>query len=154
MMTIAQVVQVLSMQIGKPVGMSPHGTIRLNFENRLDLILETRADFDLYLYGVLGEMPTEDAQNIYQRLLEWQLLGQALDQASFAIDAAHRQVLIQRHLDLRVTEPHDLVEAIQDLFARLDHWQTRWKWPVEGTELPASVGQWPEGFASEGWLRA
>jgi hypothetical protein len=153
MMTVSQVVQVLSAQIGKPVRLSQYGTIRLNYENRLDLILETRSDFDLYCYGVLGELPVKDAEQVYQRLLHWQLLGQLTGQATFAIDLAHRQVLIQRHLDLRVAEPTDLVEAIQDFFIRFDHWQARWLSPAEGSASQASVAEAPLDFQPEGWIR-
>jgi Tir chaperone protein (CesT) family len=154
MMNLAQVVQVLSAQIGKPVRLSQHGTVRLNYENRLDLILETRSDFDLYFYGVLGELPLDDAEKVYQRLLQWQLLGQFTGHASFAIDLVHRQVLIQRHLDLRVVEPTDLVEAIQDFFIRFDHWQTRWLLPDDGSASQASVAEAPVGLQSVGWIRA
>jgi hypothetical protein len=154
MMTVSQVVQVLSVEIGKPVRLSQHGTIRLNYENRLDLILETRSDFDLYFYGVLGELPVKDAQQVYQRLLQWQLLGQLTGQATFAIDLAHRQVLIQRHLDLRMAEPTDLVEAIQDFFTRFDHWQARWLSPADGATSQASVAEAPLDLQSIGWIRA
>ncbi len=154
MMTLAQVVQVLSTQIGKPVQFSPHGTLRLNYENRLDVVVETRSDLDLYFYGVLGNLPVVDAEQVYQRLLQWQLLGQSTGHASFAIDVAHRQVLIQRHLDLRVTEPIDLIQAIQDFFIRFDHWLARWLAPDEGDASQAGVAEVPLGLQSVGWIRA
>ena len=154
MMTMAQALQVLSAQLGKPVGLSPHGTVRLNYDNRLDLILESRSDFDLYFYGVLGDVPLTQAEQVYQRLLQWQLLGQAMGPASFAIDAAHGQVLIQRHLDLRVTEPNDLVAAIQDFFARFDHWQSRWQLPDEDATQPIRPAEVPLGHQAVGWIRA
>ena len=154
MMNLSDVAQGLSTQIGKPVSWSSHGTIRLNYENRLDLILESRADFDLYFYGVLGDLPTNNAQQIYQRLLQWQLLGQAMGAASFAIDAVHGQVLIQRHVDLRATEPADLVDAIQDFFIRFDHWQTRWELPGSDDVESRSITDVSSAYSSASWIRA
>ncbi len=153
MMTLEQTVQALSSQIGKPVAFSQHGTVRLTYENRLDLILETRSDFDLYFYGVLGDLPVVDAEKTYQRLLQWQLLGQAMGPTCFAIDAVRRQVLIQRHVDLRVTEPANLVDAIQDFFIRFDHWHSRWQLPDETAATPARVAELPLEHHSVGWLR-
>ena len=153
MMNMQQLLQTLSTQLGKPVALSPHGTVRLSYQNRLDLILETQSEFDLHFYGVLGEVPLTDAEGIYQRLLQAQLFWQMTGQTSFAIDAAHNQVLLQRHLDLRRIEPEDLVDAIQDFFVRLDRWTSNWNARGEDAMAAPSVTTVPPIMQSIAWIR-
>ncbi len=153
MMNLQQLLQTLSTQLGKPVALSPHGTVRLSYQSRLDLIVEIQSEFDLHFYGVLGEVPLTDVEGIYQRLLQAQLLGQRTGQTSFAIDAAHNQVLLQRHLDLRRLEPEDLVDAIQDFFVRLDLWTSNWNARGEDAMAAPSVTTAPPIMQSIAWIR-
>ena len=154
MMNTQELLQTLTTQLGKPVALSPHGTVRLSYQERLNLIVEIQSEFDLHFYGVLGEVPLTDAEGIYQRLLQAQLLGQRTGQTSFAIDTAHHQVLLQRHLDLRRLEPEDLVDAIQDFFVRLDHWTSAWNVGGEGEAVARpSVAELSPISESIAWIR-
>lgn len=103
------------------------GCARLVFDGAITLNLEHEAGSSrLQIYSVLGKVPLEDREHVYQLLLEGNLFGAETGGAVLAIDGLEREIVLFRTLEGDgITGPAfaevvgHFVDAAEDWTARL-----------------------------------
>ena len=124
-MNLKDALMELAHQTGLPIALSEHGTAQLLFDQRLAVNLEASGDQGVYLYAVLGPLPSDQREAMYAMLLEGQLFGQETSLASFGLDSTRGELLLHRYLDLSRIEYSDFILALDDFIERHAYWLDR-----------------------------
>jgi hypothetical protein len=117
-MDVTDIILVFAQRSGLDISLSPGGTLALNFEHGTTLNLEHDIEEDvLHLYSVVGDDPPDDATRLalYRDILEANLFGHDTEGGALSLDAAKREILLTRRLDVAETNGDTLYRAAQAL---------------------------------------
>ena len=144
----------------QPLRFDAQGCARLVFDTRLAIDFERDDDAGvLQVYSVLGPLPAEGREALYQRLLEANLFGSATAGATLAVDGQTREVVLCRTVDVQETGGPAFVRLVERFVAAAEDWK---KLLLSGASAgpsasPAGAGPAPGammGVPMGGFLRA
>lgn len=108
------------------LALDDRGLCRLRFDGRLVVDLELDADTGrLHVYSVLGAIPAEGREALYEEMLSANLFGQDTGGAVLAIDALQGEVLLCRTLEPEGLDVRGLTTLIGGFVDQVERWQER-----------------------------
>lgn len=110
----------------QPLRFDEHGCARLVFDAHLGIDFERHADAGLIqVYCVLGPVPAEGRDALYQQLLEANLFGADTGGATLALDSEMGEVVLCRSVPADGMAAASFVQLVEQFASSAEDWKTR-----------------------------
>lgn len=138
-------INVILEELGRNMGLSKvaldhNGVCRLVFDKVLVVDIEATKDDFVYLHAVVGQIPHQQKQELYQALLEANLFGKGTGSASFGIDVPRNEILLYRRFYMDRTDYKDFVDGLEQFVNILELWMKKLDMQDYGLEPTAEAG--------------
>lgn len=129
-------------ELGSQMGISglqfdDQGCARLVFDGAVTLNLEHEpGSSKLQIYSVLGKVPVENKEHVFQILLEGNLFGAETGGAVLAVDPLEREIVLFRTLEVEGITGAAFAEVVGHFVDAVEDWTGRLA--TSGTTAPRS----------------
>lgn len=143
------IVETLMRELGAAIGLptlrlDEQGCARLRIDNRLDVNFEFDSSIEtLQLYSVLGPLPPEDREALYETLLKGNLFCADTLGATLAIDTQRHEILLCRSLRVRDTDATQFLPVVENFVTATEHWMERLAHPDDAGKADAEMPSRP-----------
>lgn len=110
----------------QPLRFDQHGCARLMFDAHLGIDFERHADAGLIqVYSVLGPVPAEGRDALFQQLLEANLFGADTGGSTLALDSEMGEVVLCRSVATDGMAAAAFVQLVEQFASVAEDWKTR-----------------------------
>lgn len=147
-MSLQNFLSELGSQMGLPsLKLDAQGLARLVFDGRIVIDIEDDADARcVHLYSVLGSLPAEGREALYEQLLGANLFGTGTGGAVFAVDTLQNEIVLSRTLSTDRLDFTAFSQALESLVNQVESWTGRLNAPAaearetSDSDLPMTFG--------------
>lgn len=120
----------------QPLHFDPHGCARLMCNAHLGINFERNTDAGLiHIYSVLGPLPAEGREVLYQQLLEANLFCAETGGATLAIDSLTSEIILCRSVAADGMGAADFVQLVNQFTDTAEDWNARLTSPASLADL-------------------
>jgi hypothetical protein len=135
-----QLLKSLGIAMGLPdLQFDKNGCTRMLFDGKTAVSIEHDPDAEaLQIYSILGPIPSQEKEAIFQQLLVGNLFCTQTLGATLAIDTAHHEIILCRNINTNNMSSDNFANIIEQFVATAEAWELKLNGPQQDSATAQS----------------